>query len=475
MNPRGAPQSTMDDEDLDDRGGPTPSDWSLFVLRSALRNWPLALVVFLGSLAALGAYYKLKSPLFRVETTILAQRQQSLPSMMRSNVVEDTPTRSAQELIHRRENLIALLKQAGLLEGGALEAPKEDPLERLVGSASPLRDPRLATETPLDRLVLLLDRRLLVTTSEGLITIRIDWPDAERAYRLVEGALQSFLESRHLQEVTALDESISLLQGRAAAVREELAKTVEEARRAAIQDAARSQRPLALTTTPPRASVPSAEAARLRSLLEAKERAISDVEEFRRRRLAELQAQYDARRAVYSESHPEMVTLRRDVAALSLESPQIAALREEERKLRQEYEARASVDQGAPQPLPVAPILLPRAPSEGVNAAVEQNERVREVRFRFQQMMERVHSAQVELDTARAAFKHRYTVVWPAQMPTRHFSPNARKIFGLGGIAAVLLTLLACAVRDLQTGRVEERWQVERGLRIPIIVEVRRD
>jgi len=429
-----------------------PLDWAGFVLRSARRRPLLVVSILLCGSAALPCYYFLKRPMYRAETRILAQRQQSLPSIVRPNVGEDQPTRAAWELIHRRDNLLALAKQTNLVDE-IVNSPEKTPVGRGLSVLG-----RGGREDPVEELVILLDKKLKVATGDGTVTIEIDWPDPQQAYRLVEGALQNFLEARHLQEITALDEGISLLQGRSAILREQLTAVVEETRREVAQDA-RSTR-VAVPSTPAVRNPESEEAARLRSLLEAKGRAISDVEEFRRRRLADLQAQYDARRAVYSEAHPEMMTLRQDIDALSRESPQIAALREEERKLRSDYEARRP---SAPAPA----MSVFRPPAEGVNALVEQNERVRDARFQHQQMLERVNAAQLELDTARAAFKYRYNIIWPTQVPRRPVSPNPLKVFGAGGLSVVLLAFLAAAFFEWRAGRVVERWQIERGLGLP--------
>lgn len=461
----------LGDEERPGGGGPTPVDRGLFALRSLLRRKLLAGGVLIACASVLVAYYRLRPPQYRAETRILAQRQNSLA---RANAADDAPTRAAWEIIHRRENLIALIKQANLLESGpAVGGPGV--LDGLVLGGSRV-GPRSAADDPLDALVLILDRKLLVTIAEGTISIELDWPDPQQAYRVVEAALQNFLEARHVQEVSTLDEGISILQGRTAALREELAKVLDETRRAVAQDASRTARlQVPALPTAPQPAPHSEELVRLRSILEAKERAIGDVEEFRRRRLADLQAQHDARRAVYAENHPEMLTLRQDIAALSRDSPQISALREEERKLRQEYDARMAQEGRRQAPVgAVAPAALPRGPSEGLNALVEQNERVREARFQYQQMLERVTAAQVELDTARAAFKYRYNVIWPPQVPRKPVGPNPLKVFGLGGVASLLLALLAASAADWRAGRVLERWQVERGLGLPLLADVTR-
>lgn len=472
-----AARHSPDPFDLDpgDRGNqdvataPLPGDYLLFALRAARRRKGLTVSVFVACLTGLAAYYWAKTPQYRAEARILAQRQQSLPSIVRSNVAEDEPTRAASEIIHRRENLLDLIQQAGLLES----RPKTDFLDRLRSAAATVRDSAPAEGDPSDDLVDLLDRRLKVEVGEVTIAIQVDWPNPQQAYRIVEGALQNFLEARHVLDVTALDDAISTLQGRAAAAADALTKVTEETRRSLQQDSSRASRVLipSRSGSPP-GRQPMDDLARLKSMLEAKERAISDVEGFRRRRLSELQAQYDARRAVYAEAHPEMANLRLDIAALNRDSPQITALREEERRLRDEYEARLARERLA-WGGQASSSSDHRSPVEGPPTTVEQSERVREARARYQQISDSLHSAQVELDTARAAFKHRYKIIRPAQVSKRPVSPSPLKVFGVGGFASLVFAFLVSAVVDWRSGSLLERWQIERGLGLPIIADLK--
>jgi uncharacterized protein involved in exopolysaccharide biosynthesis len=459
------------DDELPAATGPTLVDWGLLVLRAAWRRKWIAAAVFVLCLDALAVYYRTRTPVYRVEARILAQRQQALPSVVRPAAPDDTPTRSAWELIHRRENLIALIREANLLPGPDAAPPAPgllDRFRRALRGLSGNDGSSAASEDPMDALVRRLDKALEVTVAEGTITIAIDWPDAQQSYRLVEGALQNFLEARHLQEVTAIDEVISLLQGRTAAMREQLLRVSEETRRQAAREGSR----LARVPTPQGQAVVGSEGlVRLKSMLDAKERAIADVEEFRRRRLADLQAQLDAQRGVYSEAHPSIISLRQDIEALSRDSPQIAALREEEAKLRSDYAARLAQEghrPGASSTLLAAPGLPPPVPS------TDENERVRDARFQYQQMVERLNAAQMDLDAARSAFKYRYNVIWPPEVPRTPVSPKAQKIFGLGALASLLLALFAAAAPDLRSGRIVERWQVERSLDLPIVGELGR-
>jgi capsular polysaccharide biosynthesis protein len=92
----------------------------------------------------------------------------------------------------------------------------------------------------------------------------------------------------------------------------------------------------------------------------------------------------------------------------------------------------------------------------------------------YQQMLDRTSSALLDLDNARAGFKYRYDVVWPAQVPRKPVSPSITKVFGLGIPGAIGLALLATALLALRSGTIIVDWQVEKSLDLPILGRVRR-
>jgi uncharacterized protein involved in exopolysaccharide biosynthesis len=458
--------SRLDDDDQREASGMALADWGRLALYAAGRRKLLVIGVFLLGMAGAFVVYVVKTPVYRAETSILAQRQQALPSVVRSAVPDDSPTRGAVELIRRKENLVSMLKQANLLEESK-PLPRPGVLESLSARSA------ASDEDPLGILVKRLDRSLSVFTNEATITIQLDWPDPLQAYQLVEAALQNFLEARQIQEVNAIDDAISHLTGRLAPLRAQLDAAIEEAQRegmAAAEPASHrtpSARPL------PSDSAQSEELGRLRATIEAKERAIRDTEEFRRRRLLELQSQLEERRVVYSEAHPIVVSLRTEINALLRESPQVVALREEELRLRAELAARTG-DEARARAAVGERGAGPRRGRPVSTAVIDQSERVREARYQFQQMVERLNAAQVDLDHARAAFKYRYKIVWPAEVPRRPVSPNPFKYLAAGTIASLLLALFVAAAPELWKGRVVERWQVERGLGIPVLADLDR-
>jgi uncharacterized protein involved in exopolysaccharide biosynthesis len=415
--------------------------------------------VLIAGLGATVAYFVTKKPVYQVDTRILTQRQTG-PSSVRGGY-DDLPTRSAWELVHQRENLVEIVRAAKLLPEE--DAPRARPRANLSYYLGVLagREVAIATEDPLDVLVAVLHKRLGVAVEDGTITISLIWPDPQQAYDVVQAALRNFLEARYVQEVRAADEVISVLQGRAAGLRAEYEAANDEAHRRAARKLPRA--PL------PRARAPSEELARLQANADAKLRALTDVEEFRRRRVSDLQAQLEQARNTLSDAHPKVVGLRKDIEVASRDTPQLETLREEEREARKAYLARLAKEQPS---APGGAVALPAI--EVTSGTPEEEPRVRQLRMQAEQMSLRLSAAQLELDAARAAFKYRYNVIWPPQLPTEPVSPNPKKIFPAGILASIVLALLLAAAPDLVLGRICEPWQVDRVLRIPIVGRLHR-
>jgi uncharacterized protein involved in exopolysaccharide biosynthesis len=458
------PESDAEGVDL---SAPSLREWALYVLHAAQRQRWLVAGVFVAGMAVTTAYYFTKTPLYRVETKVLAQRQQSLPSIARSGAPDEAPTRTAYEVVHRRENLVSLLKQTNLVPAPGSEPAASGWRRWLSRALSTGQEPDDASDEALNRLVLRLDKELVVTVGDGTITISLDWPNPEEAYQLVQAALQNFLEARQVHEITAIDDAISLLQERLVAARAQLVKATDEAQHGAVR--ATSD----LAPGRPALRGPASEELQMLGVaLEAKERSIRDLEEFRRRRLMELQAQLQEKRGIYSDSYPAVIALRKEVDAMNQESPQVAALQEEARRMREEYTARAGEENRnrPPSSRNGASATVRSVPS----VPVVEDQAVRDARVQYEQMLSRVNAARADLDTARAAFKYRYTVAWPARVPRKPVSPNPVTVFGLGTLASLLLAFAAAVRFGVSDELIRERWQVERKLGLPVLAEFTR-
>jgi uncharacterized protein involved in exopolysaccharide biosynthesis len=447
-----------------------------FVLRSVSRHrWLSALAaVSMFSLAIIGL--KIMPRTYRVDTTILTQKNQVMASLGNPNhpsLEGDAPTRAAAETVLKHDNLVALVKQANLLDTWE---ESRAPILRLKDTLMSLVRGKLTDEERMEALVGLLGRKLRVYTGEGTITIQTEWHEASSAYRLVESAQQNFLEARHAAEISTIAEAISILEGHAA--------NVHEAIEAALDEVHKYEGRRQGSTSAPRRraagiSAAEKELAQLRVMLAAKQRAISDLEEFRRRRLGELQGQLAEQKAMYTPAHPMIANTEQSIASLSRDSPQIIALKREAEEISREYLARGGKDPGA---TPEAPPPPPREEIEAIRREPPRTaeddsleyarSRLRIASRKYEDLLDRIDAARIALDTARAAFKYRYSVVRPPQMPKKADKPVPALFIGGGIFMGIAMAFVLSTLKDVMAGKIVERWQVERSLEIPVLTEV---
>jgi uncharacterized protein involved in exopolysaccharide biosynthesis len=443
----------------------------------------------------------------------------------------DAPTRAAAETVLRRENLIGLVKQTDLLNDWTrTRAPLlklKDTLIALATQYVPDADEKL------DQLVGLLGARMIVVagpSGDGTVSIDIDWPNAQTAFNLVEAAQQAFLDARQRAETAAITESITILERYSATLHESINRTLEElqhtqskrpspggtprvatARRSTEQVASAA---LVTSMLPP---VPAAllgepalggnlddpEIPRLKATLTAKRLEITALEEQRQRQLTELQVRLSQLTTIYTPSHPAVQSTQQNIAALSRDTPQLMNLKAELKSLDTEYQTRvaalAELEQEeqlkaefarrtAPttQAEPVAreperrPVLAAAEPTNAASPTGPAGPNSKDgtdfaaVRLRLQlnqleSVLERTDGARIEMAVSQAAFKYRYTVIQPAQVPRRPSRPNLTLVAFAGFIASLVLALAAAVGKDLIGDRIIERWQIERQLGLPVL------
>ena len=204
------------------------------------------------------------------------------------------------------------------------------------------------------------------------------------------------------------------------------------------------------------------------------------MEDFRKKHLVDLQAELAQQLQIYAPAHPNIARLQQSIAAQNEDSPQLTALRREEQDLMQDYirlggrpeddkrdEAR---ELRAASVLPQARHLL-----DGEGTAEQYaKSRLRFAIGEYESLLQRIDSARIELDTARAAFKYRYSVIKPAKLPKNAESPQIPRFLGVGGLLALLSAFGAAAFVDWRRGRIVEPWQVERALGVPYLGQIER-
>jgi uncharacterized protein involved in exopolysaccharide biosynthesis len=481
-HPEPAPHPGVESADL--------FDWALlrsyvgFGGRAVLRHRLLATTCFLFVVALSCASLYVFPKTYRVQTIIQALRNPSLPTLANAGLYRpyeaDAPTRAARETVLRRDNLISLITQTDLVNkyrrNRAPATQLLDRARRLVSGRERTRDEQV------DDLVDLLEKRLRVEVTEGTVTITLDWPHGQTAYELVETASQNFLETRHTTEIAMVGDAIAILQTHADNIHRHLNEALEKVtakERALRAIRGKATQPVRRIYVAPRGTPP--EVARLQTLLSAKRRAIADLEEYRHRRLAELQNQLLQYQTMYADQHPAIVSLKQNIEGLSGPSPQIDALRREAQDMEREVvRAGGLVLEPATPPRAsllreeVAEATAPAAPDLEDPRFEYERGQVRLLFQSYSSVLERIDAARVEMDAAQAAFKYRYSVISPPQMPKRPQKPSSVLVVAGGVFGGILFALFACVVRDLRSRHLLERWQIERVLELPVVAEIRR-
>lgn len=484
-----------------------------FVLRAVRRHRALTAAVFL-VVAVLGGTAVLLLPkTWHAEARLLANQNQIIRALgnPRSSMPNEDPTRAARETIFAHDNLEQLIKQTNLLEEWDKSRPfvvhTKDRLTQLFkGPPTP--------EERMDAMVGTLEKRLRVDTDQQTVTISLDWPDAQMAYMLVETAQQNFLETRHVTEMTAISEALSILEMHAAQVQKSVDEALAELQRVREQRRKGAQAapggkgvtgevaPQVVVTEPEAPPQPrnelkpnappaadEAELAQLKFLLNSKRRALADLEDFRSRRVSELNAQLLEQKVQYADQHPIVLDTMQRIAAMKQDSPQIVQVKADIDGLIEEFKRKGGKDPDSliEPPTPRSRSVGPRRVAQGAaaQAALSQQDllddpvvdfarnNLRVASAKYEELMMRIDGARIEQDTARAAFKYRYSVVRPAAVPKKPVKPDVVVLLALTFIAAFGLALISGAVRDWTSGRFVEAWQVESSLKLPVVSQVK--
>jgi hypothetical protein len=236
---------------------------------------------------------------------------------------------------------------------------------------------------------------------------------------------------------------------------------------------------------------PDPELQRLSAELQAKQRSIDEIEDLRRRRLSDLQTRMVEAQTTLTENHPTIVDLKQSIAVLSVESAQVTSLRKEAAALKAAYDARdpgtsaSAAPASAPAPGFFATSIAtpPQLPSDVLRVALDLREdrdpamvyargQLRDAMDKYATLRAQIQTAQIDLETAQAAFKYRYTIVTPARLPRSPTVPNVPVVILAAIIAGLFSGLVLAILADLRRGRLLERWQIEHLLGRPIIGEV---
>jgi len=455
----------------------------LRVVLGALQRRPRpAAAGFVLGAAAVAGLVAMFPRTYHTETRILAQRNLVMPALGNPRravpIDSDTPTRAVSETILTRENLLALISDLKLQERWQAE---QAPIQRLKELVVDAIRPRTEAER-LDALVGILEQRLHVTTDESSVTIGIDWQNPHTAYDVVRLAQDNFLEARHATEVSTIDETISILDRHASDARATMEQAIDQIAKARADVPGPSvpgQAPPRVRGHPQRVIQAQAEVTDLRNRLERKRQQISEMEQARQREVGQLTAQLAQQRAVYAPAHPALVATEQSLKNLSLPPPGLAALRAEEVELAEQLQ-KATDEERAARGFSPRPEVEPgeRAGARG-DRSDEEDSRVEYPKTQlkiaadsYEDLLRRIDAARIELDTAQAAFKYRYRVIRPAEIPERATKPKALVVVVGALLSGILLAIATALLLDRRGNLIHSAWQVEKQLEVPVLGEL---
>ena len=454
-------------------------DYLSFVLHSVRRRPLLVLAVFVTSVSATVLALAVLPKSYHCEVKIQAQRNLVINTLTGISRAWDweLPSAAASDLILRHDNLVSLVRKTDLAH--TFEQSRA-PILRLKDAVVKVFQGELPDDLKEDRMVGTLEQKLLVQSTEDTVTIGVDWPDARIAYRLIQSAHENFLEARQYKEVSAISESVGLLQGRAVDAREKVHAALERVQllRGPAKPGPKKTRPA--VAAPAAARPIDSELQRLGGQLRSKQQVIFEMEDFRRRRIADLSSKLAELKQTFSEFHPAVIDLQQTLQQQEREeNPQLALLRQEFRQLEDQYQRRGgpafeSSDGESPGRLTVEALRVGRAMGDEVESPdVEQAKSDLKYELgRYSTLAEKIDQVKTELEAQRAAFHYRYGVLRPAGLPKAPSKPNKKLVLAAGVAMAMFLAILAALLRDLRSGLVLERWQVERQLGLTVIGEV---
>ena len=457
-------------------------DWAIFgwsallVLHSLRRHLVLFLLTWLGVVALSIALLSVLPKTYEVQATLQAQRTSALESRdtKRAGEAESAIKQSAATVL-RRDNLVALVRQTDLVKQWPLtRAPLMRLKDRIYGRLFPPQ----TEEQRIDGFVGLLQKELWVSTTVSTVTIGLEFPDPELAFQLVEVAVENFLEARHALEISSIGEEIAILETRAATAHEALDVALRDLQAARSAQAAKlgwgTGRPMERDVAP----LPDQETSQLLVLVQSKRRAISDLEDFRRARIAELETLLTEQKRLHTSTDSAVLELEKSLQAAREESPQVIALRRELAPLEAEVKQRGFVPDYPLQTSRVresglrAASLEPTIPHEDDYPDIEYSKsEARHALTRYNDMLDRIENARLEQDNARAAFKYRYEVLWPAQKPQHPKTRNPAAVIPATLIAGLLLAMLGTTLVDVHSRKVVEPWQVAHAVGVPLLGE----
>lgn len=465
-----------------------------FARRAIKQRWLLSAAVVVGGLILTGLIAKFAPRTFECTTTLTAVANSVLDSDR-----GPLPLAGAENQIMSHDNLETLINESNLKKNYFARRPPllalKDKIVRAI--SGPMSDKVLTAV-----LVGTLESRLHVEVEKETLSIKVEWGDAATAAELAEATKSTFLRVRHGAEISAFQDKMAILDTHAGKMRDEIDVLAEQMKqrlaekRAELEAEAKAEakknkegapekRVATRTIVASRKPVADEQLPDLRLRLTTLKQNLSTAESAREARMRDEQAKLSELQLRLTPNHPQVITQQERVGVASQVSSDILLMRAEQSDLESQIrqrEAMAKTGSGSGHVVGSDPGGGGRAaellPTEILGLLDEKDAdpalsaQISGAIVRYGALRDDVRGAKLALDTAQAAFNHRYRVVIPVEVPNQPTKPKVGVIVGAGIFLALLLGLLLPILLELRRDVVSETWQVHQ-LQLPVLGELR--
>lgn len=445
--------------------------------RSAKRRKGLSFIVVMicGALTVLGAIFAPRN--YACEARVLVQRTQVITGGQPQQITDaemHNITREYQEQILAHDNIIAIVRQKNLVQRwDEMRQPHRrllDKINRRLGKAAPTDDEKY------DALVGKIQHGLKVEVDPISVTIKLDWSEAEAVRDIIDAAVKNFLEARFQSEVGVIPERLKILEVGVTQAHKDLEVAAQElVRQQKLANPGRGVN-IVIPNLPAGVTerVEPADPA-LKARLDAIHTQVAVLQEAKTRREAELNQELMLKRQTLADGHPEMIALKQAVEAARVDSPQLTKLKAEEREIISEIAAkqRAAAENAPPKPAPRAPVAAPVAVADAPVAGATKSLQDANVQFeavskKYTDLANQLDATRMDMKIQEAAFKNRYKVVHPAEVPLGPSKPVGQIAIFIGVLSTIAAVLAVATLADRFSGIFFEPRDVRDRLGLPV-------
>ena len=448
--------------------------------RSARRRKGLSFVVVMicGALTVLGAIFAPRT--YEVEARVLVQRTSALTGGQQQYVSPEEMRNQAKEYeeqVLAHDNILAIVRQKNLV---ARWDDMRQPHRRLIDKINAKLGKQAPTdEEKFEALVSNIQHRIKVWVDATTVTVKLDWSEPEAARDIVDAAVKNFLEARFQSEVGVIPERLKILEASVTQSHQDLEAAANELVRLQKANDPHKRVQVMIPTLPKGVNERRIDEAAvdpaLKARLDGVRQQIGVYQETRLRRVAELNQELIQKRQTLAEGHPEVIALKQTIAQVDRDAPQVAKLRAEERQILDEISARQkeAAARAAAEPKIVPKATAAPKPEAPVVLAGAKNVQDAQVLFdavtrKYSEVVNQLDAARIEMKTAEAAFKNRYKVTHPAEMPAGPKRPVALIAIAIGVLSTILAVLAVAALADRFSGIFFEPRDVRDRLGLPV-------